>query len=206
MKQQKFDASRFSDLLAQQTDWDSLGKTGAANRGHRPVLANSGRLEFRSTLATKMTYLVFFSLGGGLAAAALTMPALNATAFILLFVGLCIGCASLLMLYRTATPIVFDKHGGLFWKGRQADGEMLPDRLADQSHIRLDDIHAVQIIAKYSSENRFSYSYLTQELNLVLKDGKREHVVDATSLDQIRKDAQTLAMFLEKPVWDATVV
>ncbi len=157
-------------------------------------------------MATKLSYFVFFALGVGLAAAALTLQTLNPTTIILLLVGLCLGGASVLMLYRTASPIVFDKHVGLFWKGRQASGGMVSDRLADRLHIQLDDIHAVQIIAKYSSENRFSYSYLTQELNLVLKDGKREHVVDATSLDQIRKDAQTLAMFLEKPVWDATVV
>jgi hypothetical protein len=211
MKQKNvLDASSFSDSLAQQTAWDPLSKTGAANRGHWPVLVNSGRLEFRPTLATKLTYLVFFSLGGGLAVAALIMPTLNATAFALLFVGLCIGCASLLMLHRTATPIVFDKRSGLFWKGRQASEKGPPHKTGNPDHplphAKLDDIHALQIIAKYSSENSFSYSYLTQELNLVLKDGKRMHVVDATSLDQIRKDARTLSLFLEKPLWDGTTV
>ena len=207
MKQQGLDLSRFSDSLARKTAWDSLGKAGAANRGHRPVLAGTGRLEFRPTLATKLTYLVFFTLGGGMAAAAFAAIAhLNISTVLLLLGGLCLCCASLLMLYRVATPIVFDKRSGSFWKGRQAAGVMMADRLAEVSPIQLDDIHAVQIIAKHSTEHRFSYSYPTQELNLILKDGNREHVVDAASLDQIRKDAQTLGMFLEKPVWDATAL
>lgn len=197
------DSSRFGDPIADLTSWDPTRKTGAINRGFRPVLVHSGRLEFRARLETMLGYVFFIMLGAGLGAASLAMPRLGVNV-ILLLVGLCIAGAGVLMLYQSTTPIVFDKQSGVFWKGRQAPGEAFPDRPV-RSHARLDDIHALQIIAKYSSESRFSYSYLTHEMNLVFKDGEREHVFDGTGLARIRMDTQTLGLFLEKPVWDATI-
>ena len=73
---------------------------------------------------------------------------------------------------------------------------------AQGSATPLSAIHALQLVSEHVRGNKSSYwSY---ELNLVLGDGSRINVVDHGNLDQLRADAQTLAGFLNKPVWDAT--
>ena len=47
-------------------------------------------------------------------------------------------------------------------------------------------------------------AYYSYEMNLVLNDGKRLNVVDHGNQAKLREDAQTLATFLNVPVWDAT--
>ena len=45
--------------------------------------------------------------------------------------------------------------------------------------------------------------YYSYELNLVLEDGSRLNVIDHGNVEAIRADAQKLAAFLGKPLWDA---
>jgi len=72
----------------------------------------------------------------------------------------------------------------------------------------LEKVHALQIIAEICSNKtergRRTKTYHSYELNLVLEDGKRINVIDLTNQDRLRKDAGTLAAFLDKPIWDAT--
>ncbi len=63
-------------------------------------------------------------------------------------------------------------------------------------------MHALQLISEYVSGKSSYYSY---ELNLVLDDGSRINVVDHGNLAAIREDAGKLALFLAKPLWDATL-
>jgi hypothetical protein len=42
------------------------------------------------------------------------------------------------------------------------------------------------------------------EINLILKDSSRVHVVQHRSKKRIRQDAAVLAEFLDKPLWDAS--
>jgi len=46
-------------------------------------------------------------------------------------------------------------------------------------------------------------SYWSFELNLVLRDGRRLNVMDHGDYDALRRDADTLAEFLGRPVWDS---
>ena len=64
----------------------------------------------------------------------------------------------------------------------------------------LEKIHALQLIFNASSQRFYGFSY---ELNLVLEAGKRINVIDHGNLDRLREDADTLAAFLDKPIWDA---
>lgn len=103
------------------------------------------------------------------------------------------------VLYVGATPAVFDKRKGFFWKGRKE-----PDAGSDWRHLkhcaRLGEIHALQLITE---QIKGKSSYSSYELNLVLNDGRRINVVDHGGKDRIRADAAALAKFLNKPLWDA---
>ncbi|MBT4819108.1 MAG: hypothetical protein HON70_25600 [Lentisphaerae bacterium] len=78
---------------------------------------------------------------------------------------------------------------------------------------KLEDIHALQIISEYcriksadtsgSTSRTTTRAFFSHELNLVLEDAKRINVIDHGNLTKLRKDAQALAEFLEKPLWDA---
>ncbi len=200
---QGFDPSRFGDPIAVQTAWSLTNKAGPVNRGFKPVMVHSGRMEFRPSLGTRLMYLVIFTTGAGLAAASLTVTSGDAVVILQALVGLCIACAAFSMLYHCSTSIVFDKRLGYFRKGRKAPGNVLSaSPVQPRNHARIEDIHALQIIAGYRRGS--NVTYLTHELNLVFKDGERAHLVDGVNLKTIRKDVRTLAMFLEKPVWDAT--
>ncbi len=60
-------------------------------------------------------------------------------------------------------------------------------------------IHALQLIPN------FDLRYRSYELNLVMSDGKRLHVVVYAdrSPNKLREDVTILSRFLGKPVWDA---
>ena len=55
-----------------------------------------------------------------------------------------------------------------------------------------------------SSSSGGSSRYYSYELNLVLKDGTRLNVVDHGGKSLLNANAETLAQFLNVPVWDAT--
>ena len=86
---------------------------------------------------------------------------------------------------------------GFFCRGRAGQSG-----LAGVQQVRLNGVHALQLISEYVRGNKSSfYSY---ELNLVLDDGSRVNVVDHGALARLRDDARTLARFLGRPLWDAT--
>jgi hypothetical protein len=117
-----------------------------------------------------------------------------------LFLSLIFTALGAYLLYTGTSPIVFEKGRGVFWKGRKGPDEAIDSR-DTRNFVRLDHVHAVQLIAEYISGKSSYYSY---ELNLVLEDGKRIPVVDYGNLGKIREDARTLALFLGRPLWDAT--
>ena len=104
------------------------------------------------------------------------------------------------MLRSGTKPIVFDRRAGFFWRGRTAPHETF-NRDEIKDHAELDQIHALQILSEYIRGNKSSY--YSYEINLVLKDGRRVHVVDHGNIHQIREDAAKIGEFLGRPVWDA---
>jgi hypothetical protein len=201
-----FDPSQFSDPIALQTDWTPAKGGGASFRTHKLVEANFNRLEFRASPGALLFYFAFLLIGVGVMLAfsiALLSSgkfACNVETVMPLLLGLIFACVGAGMLYFGTTPIVFDKRGGYFWKGRKS-----PDELFDKKTLKnltsLDEIYALQLIAEYCRGNKSSfYSY---ELNLVLKSGQRVNVVDHGNPDKLREDAARISAFLEKPVWDA---
>ena len=65
---------------------------------------------------------------------------------------------------------------------------------------KFDDIHAIQLLPKKMIGKNQHYRF---ELNIVLKNSNRVHVVDYSGTRGIDTDAKALSLFLGKPVWDA---
>ena len=202
-----FDPSELGDPVAMQTDWTPAKKKGGAGfRTHKLVESNSERLEFRASMGLKLFCLTFLGLGV-ICLIVFTFAILSGgekvswKILLPIGIGLAFTIAGAYMLYFGTAPIVFDRRRGFFWKGRKN-----PDHVFDKRTLKhfaeLEQIHALQLISKLvSSQENAYHSY---ELNLVLEDGKRINVVDHGDQDRLRKDADTLAAFLDKPIWDAT--
>lgn len=201
-----FDASCFRDPVAMQTDWTPANRGGASFRTHKLVTINPDRLEFKPVVGATMLYLLVLCVGLGIMAAipasrfssgSISLDAGLVGPFIAGLVFAAVGAA----LFRAGTaPIVFDRQKGFFWKGRTA-----PDRVFDRKSLKcfaeLQDVHALQIVSETCSSD--DSSFCSYELNLVLHDGRRINVVDHGNRNALRQDADTLAAFLEKPLWDA---
>ncbi len=102
-------------------------------------------------------------------------------------------------LFREADKqIIFDYGEALFWKGKRPTA--MDRTYKSDTWCKLDEIAGIQLLYEhYSRERKDRVSY---ELNLVLRSGRRLHVIDHANLTQIQKDAHQLAGFLGIPVWD----
>lgn len=100
---------------------------------------------------------------------------------------------------KLASPIVFDKNSGWFWKGYTSpDLVMNPGELKDAAQIK--DIRKIQILSKRSRGSNNRNSYECYELNLVLADTSRVNVVTHGGSFSMMNDADELAAFLNVPV------
>ena len=201
-----FDPSRFGDPVAMQTEWSPAKGGGANFRTHKLVEIDPNRLEFRASIGARIFYLVFlfagmtvlvaFSLSGSLS----WENSFSADVIVPMLIGLVFAVVGGCMFYFGTAPIVFDKYKGSFWKGRK-----VPDETYNGNNLKyfasLADIHALQLLSEYCRGNKSSY--YSYELNLVLKNGSRMNVIDHGNPAKLREDAQTLSVFLGKPVWDA---
>jgi hypothetical protein len=204
-----FDPADLGDDVATRTEWEPAKSGGSNFRTHRFVAVDHGRAEFRATPGAVAFYLIFLLMGLGVMVvftiATRAIPEGSGEAFPLIFpivIGSIFVAVGGGMLYFGTAPIVFDRGRGEFWKGRVAPYEA-GNRLEIKHHTKLDRIHALQIISeRCRTKNSTYYSY---ELNLVLDDATRMNVIDHGDLDDMRRDAETLAKLLGKPLWDATV-
>ncbi|HCE44231.1 MAG TPA: hypothetical protein DET40_11845 [Lentisphaeria bacterium] len=200
-----FDPMTVGDPLALKTAWTPAKGGGANFRTHRLIQISPERMEFRSSMASKLFCLIFLCIG---LAVMILVPVsmynegrigVNADTLVPCIIGLVFAAIGGTMLYFSTRPVVFDRRSGHFWKGWQDPERMLnPETL--KCYTKLDQIHALQLISEYIRGNKSSY--YSYELNLVLRDGSRINVVDHGDAAKLREDAQTLSKFLGKPAWD----
>lgn len=203
-----FDPSKFGDEVAMKTEWSPLKGGGSNFQTHKLVEINYNRFEFKSTLGAKIFSLIFLTVG-------IAMPVIfgmnmiqtradlftSDFLFILLF-GLIFTAVGGWMFYSFAKPVIFDKTMGLYWKGWKSPERYLV-KTEEKNSIRISKIHAIQIIPELvRSDNK---SYVSYELNLVLRDGSRMNVVDHGNPLKLRDDSEKLAEFLDVPVWDVSM-
>ncbi|MDF7798708.1 hypothetical protein P4C99_04495 [Pontiellaceae bacterium B1224] len=200
-----FDPAKFNDSLAVRIDWSPLKSGGANFRTRRLVQMDLDRMEFRPTMGAMLFGILFLILGIGAIGIGVFMIVSGAevpipAAFMLFLTGSVFSAAGAFMVRHFSSPVVFDGRSGYFWKGRQTPMEVM-NRDELKCFSELDNIHALQLISEFCRSDK--NSYLSYELNLVLKSGDRLNVFDHGHLHHARADADKLAQFLGLPLWDA---
>lgn len=199
-----FDPSVLNDPVASSTEWTPLVRGGANFKTHDLVQVYANRYEFRAGWGMKLFAAVFAVMGAGFAVIAggagfyqedfpmAVAIAMSLFGFVFVIIGISV-------YWFSSTPRVFDKDIGYYWKGRTDPNMMINPEY--RKCTKLEDIYAVQIIAEWVRGNKTSYT--SYECNLVLKDGRRINTVDHGNYQAVRNDAETIASFLNIPVWDA---
>jgi hypothetical protein len=200
------------DPIAKSIEWTGTSAFGSdpnpnpkgATVRIRSVSAN--RIEFGPTSAWAWhAWMLFFGAAGYLLAFISTGSFTTA----LLAPLLCGISSGMVWLARRSTgeSLTFDKQLGLYWRGK---GPSAPNAGETSSEPlgRISDIYALQLIGtrrfvgnpRMGADSRHR-EYLTYELNLVLKDGKRLSTVCIDDYDGLNHDANILAAFLRRPLW-----
>ena len=207
-------AQRAEQKYPGRTDWHPLPAATSNFDPYRLKIEHNGQLSFRPTGANLFFSLLFAFFGLsilifvfgflfilGSAILHLTLP----LAPLIGFVSLLIAILGLFLLYNNFRPIRFDPAKGFMRLGR---GE---DNLVELARIK-----AVQLLAqKVRSSNRShnphispgmaakqTLTYQNYQINLVLKDGKRRHVVSYFNRDGAVEAAQQLADHMGLPLWN----
>lgn len=189
--------------LASQTSWTPLKPGGSNFKTHKFNVIDNHRAIFGATVGARLFAMIFGGVGSVIVIIGVTFlitggfdemaMGLGLTAFGGIFAGVGI------YLYRVFDKaIIFDLSDGLFWRGERpnmSDSEQKPD-----TWCRIGEISGIQIIKEYVRSDKSSY--YSYEINLVLADASRRHVVDHGNLKQISTDAQQLGKFLQVPVWN----
>lgn len=193
------DPQSFHDPLALRTEWTALSPGGANFRTHRLDRSDPYCWRFRPSIGAILFGLVFVGLGMCGLGAGFLNPVVQ---WIPGLFGLVFTSVGAWLVWSVLTPIRFDKQRGYFNKGR-TNPEATFDRSKLKDHTPLENIHALQLLAERVTSSKGA-SYLSYELNLVLNDGSRIHVVDHGGGKRLRSEAAELASFLGKPLWDAS--
>lgn len=175
--------------------WTPVQPGGANFRTHRLHVEGADRLALKASAA----FVVFLGFMGTFGAAAVigavATPEVPWPAAVvgLFFLGVTAAIAG-----TSGRPTRFDRRLGLMWKGWRAPRHS-GDTRGIPSALPLDRIIGLQLLTE-RVEGSEGDSYLSTELNLVLRDGERRGVVDHGGA--LRDDAAALAEFLGVPLWD----
>lgn len=192
-----FDASCFNDPIAMWTDWTPANPGGSQYRIRRLVKVTSTRLEFRVSPEVYVLCIALAIAGGWTVYAGSEGPR-NLMPIVL---GLLLIVAAAVGLFNAVNRVVsFDLQKGIFRRGSRLPNPFSSGKGLET--IKLNEIHALQVLSEYVRGRETSY--YSYELNLILKDGHRINLLDHANEKAFRKDLNTLAEFLGVPVWDAT--
>jgi len=195
--------ARFDDPTAKRTEWTPMTSKEAGFRTQELVEVTPDRLEFRMTSQMRLLTCSLMLLGLvltclGLVAAIGSWASEAAPA--LLLCGLGFGGSGIFVHTLEVPPRVFDLKSRRFWIGEE------PEKGANASHrhvaVPLAQIKAIQLLGKVSTGDEHFDCY---ELNLVLKNAGRLHVVCHGDQAGIFADAQRVASHIDVPVWDARI-
>ena len=202
----EFDFSAMGDRVALASDWNSmlfgLAPTISTQKLYkrRVIKTMSSKLELRPTKRVVLLYVSIFLVGFvHLCALIFNFPWFTVQGM-LLFAIVPIGIAAFSVLVGMQ-PIVFDKQQDIFWKSWLPPAKDSRVQISRRQS-RLGDIYAIQLIYTYLRVST-SRRVPLYELNLVFKDASRVHLVAHGHRQKIRESAETLSLFLGKPVWDA---
>lgn len=187
------DPAGFNDPLALRVEWKPLAKGSSRFPDHQLVERAAGRLEFAPNrwgpVAGVLSIVFGVLIGLGYF---IFEPSDDLVWDLILPLAICLGflAQGAVMLWSALAPRVFDRGTGSFWVGR-----MPPRRIAE--------IHALQIVGKRVRRSR-GLSFTSYEINVVMRDGGRIHVLGHGDVEALRTDAKKLAQALGCKLWDAT--
>ena len=188
-----FDLRTLEDPIALKTLWNPLVSGGWNFCTHR-ISSNNGIRQMHVSVIAHL--FCFFCIGLGLSISrfiswSLSDPSVvtsgNIPLWLVPFLPLTFslfGAGTLWWLYRK--NVLFDKKQGAY----TFRGKSFP----------LHEVHAIQLIRECCTGTNMSY--LSFEMNLVLKTGERFNVTDHAYLGAIRVDSKRLSEYLDIPVWD----
>ena len=195
------DPSLFQDPIASKTDWSPMARGGSNFKSAGLHQVNDQRYEFRPSWMTKFLSMIFFVMGLLLIVFLMKKSPDSFRDYIPIGMAAIFCAAGIGTYYSSKTPIVFDRNHGYFCRSREKP-ELMMDPTRLKRYAPLKRVHALQIISEYIKTKKSSY--YSYELNLVLDDGSRVHVIDHGNHLALRTDAETLSKFLDKPLWDAS--
>lgn len=194
---------KFNDPVASKISWLPLKRGQGANiKTRKLVRTSSQRLEFKKTLT--MSILAWFTIAIALFTWGIIfveielsisfiqeepkiIPALIAPA--LFFLG------GLYLIGKSNAIRAFDKRLGYYIYSKV-------HLISKNKRIGFDKIYAIQLLSEYMPGGHDTSSYLSYELNLILKDGTRVNVVDHGNRTSIVEDSKVLSRFLDVPLWN----
>jgi hypothetical protein len=200
-----FDPSVFNNTVALQTSWKRMTR-GPGYDFINPFFLNRDKSDYAYYKPNKI--LKIFPI----------IPALMGVAFCLALpidnhlkkqsvfdlgskVSIVFGVLCLIgsfLLYRKATtPHFFDRTKGFYYKGRR-NPEKFSDSDKVKTFIPFENIQAIQLLRQLYDDPHDSDVY---ELNLILKNSERVHVLEYASLNLIEEDAAYLSHFMDVPIW-----
>jgi hypothetical protein len=203
------DPNVFGDPLACQPQWSHANPTSRRVWPYKLVRISPDRLAFRPGLAI-VVFMTLFILTGLFILVALPLAAMTGhfdgawwqAALITLTFPLAFGGVGVWGLIHAYCPRFFDLEKGWYWASRKPVG-VLDAAGSNQHGTPLKEIYALQIIG-FSHPGGYRGGGRSYELNLVLSNADRIHVVDHSALKRLRRDATRLAELLNVPLWDAT--
>ena len=181
---------QWAGVQSSQVQWTPIGE-GATWATRRLVQVRNDRWELRPTLATWMAWAMYLVLAPIMSAIALLKPKWETLLAAALFWVFSVGF--LLLARDFGVRVVFDCRSRRLWRTRSLVGE---SGIRSASY---GEILALQLLALEVSDEAPCRSY---ELNAVLRNHARIHLVNHTDLGVLQVDATRLATVLRVPVWD----
>jgi len=185
--------------LSKQVSWKPIKNNGEPLT-NMILKSIEGTLEFHLNLLSRLfyfTFIVFGLLFTFYATYALLSYHFQTTLWSVLL-GFTLTGVGIYMFSKQAVPHIFDKEKNLYFKENE--------NLEREDETALNDIHALQVIS-YTQENKGKYEQQA-ELNLVLNNGKRVYVCsyDEDEYQRVKKDAETISQYINKPIWNKEMV
>ena len=186
----RVDPLDFDDPVARKAEWGSIADSSANFQTHS-LVSGRGRMAFKATrfarvFAWSFPWVGLFVLG--LSGQEFIRSGVAAESIFLALVGCIFLIAGLYLVRMSFEPVVFNLRTGMFRKG-WSNPALTP----------LSEIYGLQLLAFISSGEGIHTGY---EMNLLLRDSSRLHVICHGDADTLRRDAASLGRFLGRPVFD----
>ncbi len=198
------DTKRFNDPMAEKIEWHPMKPGGANFKTHVLKQKSVNIYKYAPSIGALLFSGLFFVIGVVMLLVGLGVIFNNADApFILVIFGGIFALVGYFAFKQMSTPIQFNVTHGYLWMGNKKP--QLAGNVKDQQKvIYFSEIHAIQIISERIKSNKSSYD--SYEINFVLRDGTRFHVIDHGNHQHILQDVSILSKIINKPIWDASLV